>query len=233
MLNEDEAVTLAGLLEELAAHHQHDPLSAPALRAATLLRQRVAAGHGVRLEPSGPAARREAGDFRDDRADDRDAQAGQRDRHADERDDRAIERHRLANDADQEAEASERRVSDVLWDAELVDKSAAEHAVVPPPAADDAMWQQRQLDGEVAEADQTRARQGRRAIREVISQARAARQAALRGRFTDSRDRLASNEDRHAARADRQDAARDRQTSRADRDQSVIESEQEGPLPRH
>jgi len=72
LLDEDEALVLAGLLEELAARHRPDPLSGPVLRAAALLRRRVAAGQqrgtGQRQDTGqrrgGSAVRREAGDTR-------------------------------------------------------------------------------------------------------------------------------------------------------------------------
>jgi hypothetical protein len=232
MLDEDEAVTLAALLEELAARHRLDPLSGPASQAAALLWQRVAArqGRGIRSGPGGPAARREAGDSRDDEADDRDTEAGQRDRHADERDDIARERDLRASDADQKAGASEQRVHGLLWDAALRDKAAAEHAAVPPRGGGDALRQQWQLDREMAETGRVRNREDREAIRELLSEILAGRWEARDGRYADGRDRVASHRDRCAAQTDRRDAARDRQAARADRDQAVIENEeQEAP----
>jgi hypothetical protein len=219
VLGEDEAVTLAALLDELAARDRLDPLSGPASQAAALLRFRVAARRGQ--GPGSPAARREAGDARDDIADDRDAQAGQRDHSADERDDQARERDRRADDADQEAGASEQRARDLIWQAERRDKSAAE----PPPSGRDAL-RQRELDREMAEAGRARNREVREAIRDMLAEAHAARQAAREGRNASGRDRLAGHRDRCAAQADRQDAARDRQAARADRDQAVIENEE-------
>jgi hypothetical protein len=179
MLDEDEAAALAALLEELAARHRLDPLSGPALQAAALLRRRVAAehGHAIWLGAGSPATRRAAGDTRDDTADHRDACAGQRDRRADERDDRARERDRQANVADQGARAGEQRVRDLLSDAERREKAAA----APPPASDGAV-RQWQLDRKMAEAGRARNREDREAIREALSQGRAARQAAWRGR---------------------------------------------------
>ncbi len=125
MLGEDEAVTLAALLEELAALHRLDPLGARALQAAALLRHRVAArqGQGSRAAPAGPAGRREAGDTRDDDASTRDDRAGQRDAQAAERDHRA-------DGADQEGRAGEERVRDLLRDAEMRDQAATAQ---PPP----------------------------------------------------------------------------------------------------
>lgn len=233
MLDQDEAVTLAALLEELAARHRPGPLSAPALRAAALLRQRAAARRGQAIRPGagGPAARREAGDIRDDDADNRDAQAEHRDRSADERDDRAKERDRQADDADQQARASERHLGDLLWVAQMRDNAAAEHAAAPLSARDDAMRRQWQLDREMAEANRARNQEDRQAIQEMLSQAGAARQAARHGRYAEGQDRLASHRDRDAARADRRAAARDRQAARADRDQAVVESEEEDVLP--
>jgi hypothetical protein len=229
MLGKDEAVSLAALLEELAARDRLDPLSAPALQAAALLRRRAAAaqGRGVRPGPAGPAARREAGDTRDDDADNRDTEAGQRDRWADERDETAKERDGRADDADQGVMAGEQRVSDLLWAAELRDKAAAEHAAAPPPADDGALRQQWQLDRERTQADRARNREDREAIRELLSETRVARQAARHDRYADVRDRLASHRDRSAAHADREDAARDRRAASADRDQAVIENEEE------
>jgi hypothetical protein len=229
ILGEDEAVTLAALLEELAARHGRDPLSALALQAAALLRHRVAARHRQGNRP-GPAARREAGGVRDDDADDRDAQAGQRDRLAGERDDQATERDCRAEAADQEARASEQRVYDLLREAELRDQAAAGHAAAPPPAGQDALRQQWQLDREMAGADRARNQGDREAIREMLSQARGTRHAARDGRYASGRDRLASRRDRLAAQADRQDAIRDRQAAGADRDQAVIENEEQEAL---
>ena len=114
LMGEDEAVALAGLLEVLAARLGADPLSGPVLRAAALLRQRVAAGQQQRTGPrwGGPAVRREAGDIRDDAAGHRDTQAAQRDRLASDRNDRAKERDRQAAAADEKARASEQRMRD-------------------------------------------------------------------------------------------------------------------------
>jgi hypothetical protein len=116
ILDEDEAVMLAGLLEELAARHQPDPLSGPVSHAAALLRRRVAAGRQQRIAPrqGGSAARREAGDARDGVASLRDAQAAQRDSLASDRNDRAKERDRQADAADVEARASDQRMRDRL-----------------------------------------------------------------------------------------------------------------------
>jgi hypothetical protein len=221
MLGEDEAVTLAALLEELAEHHRRDPLGVSALQAAALLRHRVAERHWRDVQP-GPADRRETGDTRDDAAGDRDDQAAERDRRAGERDDQATERDREADAADQHATAAEQHVRDLLWEAELRDRTAA-----PPPAHDDAPPQQRQLDQEMAEANRARNQEDRQAIRDMLTQARASRHAARDGRYADGRDRLASSRDRLAAQDDRQGAARDRQAARADRDQAVIEGEEQ------
>ena len=235
ILDEDEAVALAMLLEELAARPGPDPLSGPALQAAALLRWRVAAGQrrDTRPRPGDPAARREIGDSRDGTADDRDAQAMQRDARAAERDDQATERDRQSAAADEKAAASDQRIRGRLRAAEPREKTAAERAAVPPPASEEAERQQWQLDEELTGADQTPDREDREAIQEILAQARAARQAALHDRYDASQDRVAARRDRHAAQTDRQDAARDRDASRADRDQSVIESEEEDPAPRN
>lgn len=79
----------------------------------------------VRLGPADVAARREAGDDRDDSADSRDARAGERDHRADERDEAARDRDRLADAADQLAQAGEQRIRDLLWDADLRDEAVA------------------------------------------------------------------------------------------------------------
>jgi hypothetical protein len=233
ILDEDEAVALAVLLEELAARPGPDPLSGPASQAAALLRRRVTAGgrRGIRLRPGRPAARRETGDTRDGAADDRDAQAAQRDARAADRDHQATERDRQSATADRKAAARDQRMHDRLWAAELRDRATAERAAVPPPASGEAERQQRELDRELAGADQARDREDREAIREILAEARAARQAALHDRYAAGQDRVAARRDRGSAQADRQDAARDRHAGRADRDQAVIESEEEDPRP--
>ena len=60
ILDQDEAVMLAVLLEELAARPGPDLLSGSALQAAALLRRRVAAGgrRGIWSRPGGPAGDR-------------------------------------------------------------------------------------------------------------------------------------------------------------------------------
>jgi|SRR6185437_1359733 len=133
MLDEDEAVMLAVLLEELAARGRLDPLGPVAAQAAALLRERVAAGgqrRGAWLGPADPAARREAGDDRDDRADSRDDRASERDHRAGERDEAARDRDRLADDADELARVAEQRIRELLW-------NAAEAASLQPPASAD------------------------------------------------------------------------------------------------
>jgi hypothetical protein len=201
ILDENEAMALAGLLEELAAR---DPLNGLVLRAAALLRQRVAAERqrSIRLRWGGPAARREAGDTRDDDAGSRDTQAAQRDLLAVDRDERARGRDLLADTADEQARVGDQRIRDLLWDAELR-----------------------------GQAGQDRARDGedRDAIREMLAQARVARQVAWRDRCAAGQDRIAACRDRGSAQADRRAADRDRQTARADRDQAVIEGEEEDP----
>ena len=230
-LDPDEAVALVALLEELAAGSRLDPLRGQAFAAAALLRQRVAAGHRhrPRPQPGGPEARRETGDTRDDSAKGRDDRAGERDRRADDRDDRSVQRDRLAEDAEERARAAEQRVGDLLWDAELRDKDAAEHAAAQLLARGGAEEQRWQLDQEQAQAGRTRNAEDREAIRDLLSGARVDRQAAWRGRHADGQDRLASRRDRRAARDDRQAATADRHAARADRDQAVIEGEQEDP----
>lgn len=232
ILGEDEAVALAGLLEELAARHQHDPLRGPVLRAAALLRRRVAAGQQQSIGPrwGGPAVRREVSDTRDDAAGHRDAHAAERDRTATNRNDRARERDRLADAADERAGASEQRMRDRLWDAELRGQAAAERAAAPASDDGDAGWQQWQLGLEENGPDRGRDGEDREAMREILAQARAARQAARHDRYAAGQDRVASDRDRGSAQADRQAAGHDRQTARADRDQTVIESEEESPL---
>lgn len=227
ILDEDEAVTLAVLLEELAARPGPDPLSGLALQAAALLRRRVAAGpgRGVRPRWGDPAARRESGDTRDGAADHRDAQAAQRDTSAVERDDRATERDRQAVAAAQKAAASEQRMRHRLRAADLRDHDAA----APPPASGDAERQPWQLDPDGAGPDQARAGDEREAIGELLAQAGAARHAALQDRYAAGQDRAAARRDRGGAHADRQDSARDRHAARADRDQAVIESEEDPP----
>jgi hypothetical protein len=231
MLDKDEAVTLASLLEELAAAHPADPLSAPALRAAALLRHRAAAGPGqaVRSWHGDPWTRREAGETRDDAAGSRDTSAAERDRRAGERDDLATQRRRQADTADEQSRASEQLVRDLLWDAELRDKAAVEGAAVQPPASDGPLRRLRQLDREIAEAGRAYSRDEREAIREMLSQSRAMREAAAQGRYADALDYLASELDRSAAQADRQAADRDRQAARADRDQAIIDTEEQDP----
>lgn len=231
MLDENEAVTLAVLLEELARLHRLDPLGDRALQAAALLRHRVAARQGQRswAAAASPAGRREAGDTRDDNAGSRDARAGQRDHRAGQRDDQAAERDRRADDADQKGRAEEQRLRDLLWDAELRGRAAAAHAGAQPPPAGDAQREQWLVDRETAEAARAHDREDRQAIQEVLSQLRAGREAARHGRETARQDRAASREDRRAAHADRQDADRDRQAARTDRDQTVIESEEQDP----
>lgn len=212
VLDEDEAMALAGLLEELAARHSPDPLSGQVLQAAALLRRRVAARQqrGIRPWPSGPAARREAGDTRDDDAGYRDTQAGQRDLVAIDRDDRAKERDLQADAADAQARASDQRISDLLWDGELRG----------------GQWQPGQ---EEAGANRVREGEDREAIREMLAQAQVARQAARQDRHAAGQDRIAASRDRDSAQADRGAADRDRRTARADRDQAVIESEEADP----
>ena len=137
LLGEDEAVALAGLLEVLAARLGADPLSGPVLRAAALLRRRVAAGQQQRTGPrwGDPAVRREAGDTRDDAAGHRDTQAAQRDRLASDRNDRAKERDQQAAAADEKARASEQRMRDRLWDAELRGQAAKPQGCAVLPTA--------------------------------------------------------------------------------------------------
>jgi hypothetical protein len=228
MLDASEAATLAALLEELAARVRRAPRRARALAAAALLRQRVAAApwHGLRPWPGGPQVRREAGDTRDDCADDRDTLAAERDRRADDRDDRSAERDRMADDAAGQARAAEQYVRDLLWEAELRDKDAAAQAAAQLSAIDGSSGQ---LDRERAEAGRARNQQDREAIREMLAQADAGRQAARHGRYADGQDRVASLRDRSAAQIDRQAATADRQAARADRDQAVVETEQEDP----
>lgn len=231
MLDPDEAAAVAALLEGLAVLNRGDPLSARALQAAALLRQRVAAGHGqgVPQRQGGLATRRETGDTRDDAADHRDVQATGRDRVADDRDDRAVKRDRQGDGADGEARTAEEHLTNLLGDAELRDKAAAEQAAAQLDASDDAGRQLSQADREVAEAGRDRNRGDRTAFRELLSHASAGRQAAWQGRYADGQDRLASRRDRRAAHADRQVAAADRQVARTDRDQAVIESEEADP----
>lgn len=227
VLDEDEAVTLAVLLEDLAARHGPDPLSGPAVQAAAMLRERVAAGHrrDIRLRSGGPAVRRETGDTRDGAADHRDTQAAQRDHHAGERDARARERDRQADAGDETARAGEQRIRDRLRTAGLRDQAAA----AQPPASSGAGRRQWQPGRESAGADQARDRHDRQAIGEMLTEAQTARQAALQDRYAAGQDRVAARRDRDAAEADRQAAARDRQAARADRDQAVIESEEQAP----
>jgi hypothetical protein len=231
MLSEDEAVTLAVLLEELAAIHQPDPLGVRALQAAALLRYRAAARQGQepRASPTGPTARRETGDVRDDQAGTRDDEAGQRDRRAGQRDDQAAERDRQADSADQEGRAGEQRIRDLLWDAELRDRVAAAYVGPQRPPAGDDRREQWLVDREIAETDRARDQEDRQAVRELLSQLHANREAARHGREASRQDRAASRQDRRAAQADRQDADRDRQAARVDRDQTVIESEEQDP----
>ncbi len=219
VLDEDEAVALAGLLEELAARHSLDPLSGSALQAAALLRRRVAAGwqRSIRLRQGGPVARREAGDSRDDDAGHRDSQAGRRDLIASDRDDQAKERDLQADAADEQARAGDQRIYDLLWDAELRGRAAVERAAASA------------LVGGDAGADRSRDGEDREAIREMLGQARVARQAARHDRYAAGQDRVAAARDRGSAQADRRAADRDRRTARADRDQAVIESEEEDP----
>lgn len=210
LLDEDEALVLAGLLEELAARHRPDPLSGPVLRAAALLRRRVAAGQqrgtGRRRDSGqrrgGSAVRREAGDTRDDAADHRDDQAVQRDRLAGDRNDRAKERDLQADAADEQARATEQRIRDRLGDAELCGQAAAG-------------------------ADRARDCEDREAMREMLAQARVSRLAARQDRYAAGQDRVAADRDRGSAQADRLAAGHDRQVARADRDQAVIENEED------
>ncbi|HEU5392936.1 MAG TPA: hypothetical protein VFV73_44315 [Streptosporangiaceae bacterium] len=227
ILETDEAVALAALLEELAARHRTDPLSVRALHGAALLRRRIAAAQGRGIRPR-QADRRAAGDTRDDAADYRDVQAAQRDRRAEEHDRQATERDRQAGADAEKAAASEQHLRDRLWDAELRDQAAAERAA--PSGRGDA-GSQRQLDRENAEADWARNAEDRDAVREMLAQGRATRDAALQGRHDGGQNRLAARRDRAAAQADRQDAGRDRLAARADRDQAVIDSEEEEPPP--
>jgi len=230
ILETDEAVALAVLLEEIAARYRTDPLSGQALQGAALLRRRVAAapGQGIRGRQ---ADRRPVGDTRDDAADDRDVQARQRDRRAEERDHQATERDHLAGGDAEKAAASELHLRDRLWDAELRDKAAAGRAATPPPGRGDAGLQQRHLDRESAEADRARNAEDREAVREMLAQGSVARDAVRRGRHDSGQDRLAARRDRAAAQADRQDAGQDRLAARADQDQAVIDSEGEEPPP--
>jgi hypothetical protein len=204
ILDEDEAVALAGLLEELVARHQPDPLSGSVLQTAALLRRRVAAGRQRSIAPrrGGSAARREAGDARDDVASHRDAQAARRDSLASDRDDRAKDRDRQADAADGEARASDQRMRNRLGDADLRGQ-------------------------EEARTDRTRDDEDREAMREILAQAHAARQAAWHDRYAAGQDRVAANRDRGSAQADRVAAGHDRYVARADRDQAVIENEEE------
>lgn len=226
ILDEDEAAALAGLLEELAVWHQPDPLSGPVTQAAALLRRRLAAGRQRSVAPrqGGSADRREAGDVRDDAAGLRDAQAEQRDRLASDRDDRAKERDRQADAADVEARASDQRMRDRLWDADLRGQAAAERAATAALADGGAGWQ---LGREEARADRARDGEDREAMREMLAQARAARQAAWHDRYAAGQDRVAANRDRGSAQADRRAAGHDRHAASADRDQAVIENEEE------
>jgi hypothetical protein len=227
MLDEDEVVVLAVLLEELAARNRLDPLSTVASRAATLLRQRVAAGGqrpGIWLGPADPAARREAGDDRDDTADSRDARAGERDHRADERDKAADDRDRLADGADQRARAAEQCIRDLLWNADLHDEAVASQS----PASEDVTRPEGPAGRGMTGASREPGREDRQAIRDLLSQVRADRLAARQRRYAAGRDRLASSQDRHAADTDRRYAARDRQAARADRDQAVIDTERAG-----
>lgn len=223
ILDEDEAVALAVLLEDLAAGHGPDPLSGRALQEAALLR-RVAARRRRGAQPrwGGPAFRREAGEIRDSTADHRDGKAAQRDRSADERDDHAKERDRQADFGDKRAAAGEQRLDDLLWAADQRDDSAAAR---PPADGDDV--RQWQLDRDRAEEERDNHRNDREAFREVLEGLRAVRLAARRDRYAAGQDRGVSRRDRGAAQADRLAAFHDRQAARADRDQSVIESEEE------
>jgi hypothetical protein len=134
--------------------------------------------------------------------------------------DRATERDRQAAADDEKARVSEQRMRDLPLAADLRDKAAAGQ----PPGSGDAGPQQWQLD-------RARDRDDREAIREMLVEAGAARQAAWHGRCAAGQDRVAARADRGGAQADRQDAACDRQAARADRDQAVIDSEEEDPPP--
>lgn len=223
ILDEDEAVALAVLLEDLAAGQGPDPLSGRALQVAALLR-RVATRRRRGASPrwGGPAFRREAGDIRDGTADHRDDQAAQRDRCADERDDQAKERDRQADFGDERAAAGEQRLDDLLWAADQRDDAAAAR---PPASVDDG--RQWQLDQDIAEEERDSHKNDREAFREVLVGLRAVRLAARRDRYAAGQDRGVSRRDRDDAQADRLAAFHDRQAARADRDQSVIESEEE------
>ena len=204
MLSQDEAAALAAILEELAARHRADPLAAQALQAVALLRQRPAVPPPYGERPGSAAAdsRRDVGDTRDQAAGRRDDQAAQRDLDARERDRRSAERGRQADDADDLAAAAEQQVRDLLWEAGL-----------RVAAAQPGMFHG------LSEED-------RQAVRDVLSQARADRQASSHRRRADDQDRQASENDRDQAQVDRQHAARDRRASRADRDQAVIENQE-------
>lgn len=228
MLNKDEAVALAALLEELAVGLSEHPLSAPAWQSAVLLRQRVeAAGQGsaIRSRPGDPESRRHAGGIRDDVSDDRDVLAGQRDDRADDRDDRGRERRGLTDAADQMGRIRGQRLRALLQDAELRDKAAAERASAAPPGTHDAFWQRWQAEQRLAEADRIRNADDRAAILAMLLQDDADRAAAAQDRHYNARDRLDGQRDRRSALADRRSSARDRLAAQADRDQAVIDGE--------
>ena len=231
ILDGDEATALAGLLEELATRYRLDPLCGPVSRVAVLLRQRVAAARqrSIWLRWGDPAARREVGDTRDVDAGDRDIQAAHRDLLAAGRDELAKERDLLADTADEQARVGGRRIRDLLSEAELRGRAAAERAAAPTSAPGDAGWQ---LGQPATGAARARARDGedRDAIREILALSLTVRQAAWRDRHAAGQDRAAANRDRGSAQADRRAADRDRQTARADRDQAVIESQEEDPV---
>jgi len=176
-----------------------------------------------------PAARREAGDTRDDDAGHRDTQAAQRDLLASDRDERAEERDLRADAADEQARASDQRICDLLRDAELRGQAAAERAAASALAGGGTGWQPWPPGQGEAGADRARDGEDREVIREMLAQARVARQVAWRDRCAAGHDRIAADRDRGSAQADRQAADRDRQTARADRDQALIESQEEGP----
>jgi hypothetical protein len=229
MLDEDEAVTLARLLEELATRQGPDPLSTAAWQAAALLWRRVASQghrHGDWSGRTGPMTRREAGNFRDDAGDSRDIHAGDRDQRADERDEQASERARIGHEADEAARAGEQRILGLLPDAEGRDEMRGQ-APALSPAGGDAAGQQDQADQEIAALDWASDREVHHAIREELLRARQARLATRQRRHADAEDRRASDLDRRAAQGDRQDSAHDRLSAHADRDQTVIENEEE------
>ena len=132
-----------------------------------------------------------------------------------------------AGTADEQARAGDRRIRDLLWDAELRGRAAAERAAAPVPAGGDVGWQKWRLGEEEAGADRARDGEDRGAIRAMLAQAQIARQVAWQDRRAAGQDRIAADRDRGSAQADRRAADRDRQTARADRDQTVIESQED------